>query len=287
MRPIIIQAPAKINLFLHITGRNENNYSFLESLVAFSEYGDEIQVTEAGKLTLEVSGKFSNELKKIDSEDNLVWKAALELQNFFGKKPGANIKLVKNLPVASGIGGGSSDAAATINALRKLWKIDINDEELSKIAIKLGSDVPVCLYSNTSLMSGIGEKLKAAYLKTKPYIVLVNPNIHLPTADIFNEFWKNPLLVSNSCELNEFSIEEISDEKKYSNSLQPFAVSKLPIIGEIIEILKSDKNCSIVRMSGSGATCFGLYNDKILADNAQRKLQELYPGSWCISTRIK
>ncbi len=125
MRPIIIQAPAKINLFLHITGRNENNYSLLESLVAFSEYGDEIQVTEAGKLTLEVSGKFSNELKKIDSEDNLVWKAALELQNFFGKKPGANIKLVKNLPVASGIGGGSSDAAATINALRKLWKIDI------------------------------------------------------------------------------------------------------------------------------------------------------------------
>lgn len=284
---VAIPAPAKINLFLHITGKRDDNYSLLESLVVFTEYGDEILVTEADGLRLEISGIFGHELSKTKLEDNLVIKAALALQHFSGKSPGANIKLVKNLPIASGIGGGSSDAAATLHALIELWKIDISSEELARIAIKLGSDIPVCLYGKPALMSGIGEEIKEVSLKENPYIVLINPNTHIATADIFKDFWKMQPTLSEACGTIEFSITEIADEKKYSNYLQSSAIARLPVIEEIIKTLNFDPNCLVARMSGSGATCFGLYNDKASSENARKKLQELYPQSWCVNTVIK
>jgi 4-diphosphocytidyl-2-C-methyl-D-erythritol kinase len=286
VRPLIIPAPAKINLFLHITGKREDGYSLLQSLVAFTEYGDEIQVAENSELSLEIAGEFGHELATYDVKDNLVIKAAIALQEYINKPLGAKIKLVKNLPIASGIGGGSSDAAATLRALCELWRIAISDGELLEIAIKLGSDVPVCLSGNTALMSGIGEEVKEVDLQGKTYIVLVNPNIHLSTAEMFGDFWKNPSLTAKNFELNEFSIQELANEK-YSNSLQPIAISRLPIIGEIINELRTSENCVAARMSGSGATCFGLYYDKISAENARKKLQRLYPQSWCIDTKIK
>lgn len=298
MANITRHAPAKVNLFLHITGKRPDDYHLLESLVVFTEYGDEIQVIEDNKLSLEIIGEFASALSNLSKEDNLIWKAAIALQSYLlesrdsksknSKYHGARIILSKNLPIASGIGGGSADAAATIHALCELWNIDINDKKLSKIIFSLGSDVPVCLYGKTALMRGVGDEITEVTLQEKPYIVLINPNIPLATAEIFKEFRKKPFSPSKqNFILSQFSCTEIINEAGYANDLEEIAIKKLPVISKIIESLRITKGCFLTRMSGSGATCFALYHNKIEADNAAKKLKEIYQQAWCISTRIR
>lgn len=273
-------------------GKRADGYHLLESLVVFTEYGDEIQVIEDNKLSLEIVGEFSSALSNLPKENNLVWRAAIALQNYLSeskdsKSCGARIILTKNLPIASGIGGGSADAVATIHALCELWKIDINDKKISEIALSLGSDVPVCLYGKTALMRGVGDEITEVTLQEKPYILLINPNIPLATADVFKDFSKKPFFSSKqSFILSQFSCAEITNEMGYGNALEAIAIKKLPVIGEIIESLRITQGCLFARMSGSGATCFALYNDKIEADNAVKKLKEIYKQAWCVSTRI-
>ena len=151
-------APAKINLFLHVTGKRADGYHFLESLVVFADYGDDISVEQADGLRLEISGPFARDIDA--GPDNLVLKAARLLQQECGARPGARIHLIKRLPVASGIGGGSSDAATTLKLLNRLWRLDITDERLAKLGLSLGADVPVCLLEKPALMRGIGEELQ-------------------------------------------------------------------------------------------------------------------------------
>ena len=194
MTNITIPAPAKINLSLRIVGKREDGYHLLESLVVFAKYGDEIEVQPAKELSLEIIGEFADALQNEPKEKNLVWRAAVALRRHCEEaladaaiqkseenkgwiaschatlavrnaevvRSGAKITLTKNLPIGSGIGGGSADAAATLKALCQLWKLDISPEELAEIGLKLGSDVPVCLYGKPAIMLGIGEIITPA-----------------------------------------------------------------------------------------------------------------------------
>lgn len=286
---IAIHAPAKINLFLHIVGKRADEYHLLESLIVFANYGDLLEIEKADNLSLEIVGEYTNALANTPQESNLVWKAAIALQKYTHDKQGAHIRLTKNLPIGSGIGGGSADAAAAIHALSALWDLNIPEKELSEIALGLGSDVPVCLLGKPALMRGIGDEVINIKLKETAYIVLLNPNIPLATAEIFQSFSKEqPLLQLPRKKIDEkcFSLNELNNEMKYANDLERVAIKKLPIIGEMIMSLRNTNGCFLARMSGSGATCFGLYPDKKMADDATKELQKIYPQAWCVSTDI-
>lgn len=287
MPQILKHAPAKINLFLHITGRRKDGYHLLESLVVFVEYGDEIRVQDADELSLEITGEFAGELSAFPKENNLVWKAAVALQQASGINYSAKITLTKNLPIASGIGGGSADAAATIQALRELWNLDIPEKDLLEIALKLGSDVPVCLKGKPAIMRGIGDDVTEIELPDKPYMALVNPSIPLSTAEVFKDFarYYNP---SHSAKpLDKADIDRAINGEYYVNDLEKAATARLPVISSIISSLKNTDGCKLVGMSGSGATCFALYNEKEMADKAAGELKKLYENAWCVSTKIR
>lgn len=268
---ISVPASAKINLFLHIVGKRDDGYHLLESLVVFTKYGDMITVEEASELSLEITGEFASELSAFPKEKNLVWKAAIAVQKLLDKPRFAKITLTKNLPIASGIGGGSADAAATIKALCQLWKLNLSTEELNKIALQLGSDVPVCLNGRSAIMSGIGEEIEEVSFNEASYIVLINPLLALSTAEVFSEFKL-----------------KLTDDKNIEqrNDLEQIAIKKLPIIAEIITALQATDGCVSARMSGSGATCFGLYKTKTDADSAKKKLKIIFPDFWCVSSKI-
>jgi len=204
---------------------------------------------------------------------------------------GAHITLTKNLPIGSGIGGGSADAAAALRALVGLWNIKISEEELSKIGLSLGADVPVCLYGKPAIMRGVGEDITPADLPAQKYIVLLNPLISLSTKEIFSSLREG--IADEAIQKKKVgllpatpSVRSRNDET-CTNHLQPAAIIKLPIIEELLNSLKSTKNCKFAQMSGSGATCFGLYESEQDAKNAANQLKEIYREMWCISTKIK
>ena len=317
MTNITIPAPAKINLSLRIVGKREDGYHLLESLVVFAKYGDEIEVQPAKELSLEIIGEFADALQNEPKEKNLVWRAAVALRRHCEEaladaaiqkseenkgwiaschatlavrnaevvRSGAKITLTKNLPIGSGIGGGSADAAATLKALCQLWKLDISPEELAEIGLKLGSDVPVCLYGKPAIMRGIGEIITPALPPAQKYIVLLNPLISLSTAEVFSSL-REGVADEAIHKTNKDWIASASLRNDESNDLQPAAISKLPIIAEMLGSIKVTKNCKFAQMSGSGATCFGLYEIEIDAKNAAENLRKKYPQMWCVATRI-
>ncbi len=286
MTQITIAAPAKINLFLHVVGRRADGYHLLDSLVAFADYGDVIEVEQSPDISLEITGEYAAKLALCPKENNLVWKAAAAFQKYSLKPVGAKITLTKNLPVASGIGGGSADAAAAIIALKKLWELDITEQELSKIAVSLGSDVPVCLYGKPAIMRGVGEEITPLVLQGNAYIVLINPNLPLDTAEIFREFARGGYNYSAPVLAYGNNWHDYKDEFGFKNDLELVARAKLPIITEILMEIADTEGCFIARMSGSGATCFGLYNDGIAAQKAAGKLKVKFPQAWCVSAKI-
>lgn len=267
MENLIVNAPAKVNISLRVLGKRSDGYHELESHVVFSEYGDVVEVCQYADLSLEIIGEFSPLIAGESLEKNLAWKAAVALQKHSGIKLGAHIKLTKNLPISSGIGGGSADASATLRALVKFWNIKISEEELYKIGLKLGADVPVCLYGKPAIIRGVGEDITPAIAPAQKYIVLLNPLISLSTSEVFNTF--------------------TGEKSNCTNDLQPAAIKKLPIISKLINSIKTTKNCKFSQMSGSGATCFGLYESEKDAKNAVNQLKEMYREMWCIASKIQ
>src|SRR5579862_3657289 len=177
-------APAKLNLYLHVVGKRADGYHLLDSLVAFADIADRVTVKPAPHLSLAIDGPFAGSLA-YDDNNNLVWRAAEALARQLGREPAVALTLEKNLPVASGIGGGSSDAAATLRALLNLWQVTLDDGALAALGSTLGADVPVCLAARTSWLSGIGERIEAAPAMPRTALVLVNPGVALPTATVF------------------------------------------------------------------------------------------------------
>lgn len=269
-------APAKVNLTLHVTGQRDDGYHLLDSLVVFTDFGDHLKIEKAEKLSLALSGPYGQDLAV--EEDNLVLKAARMLS----ANQGAAISLEKNLPVASGIGGGSSDAAAAIRGLGALWAELVPDD-----VDKLGADVPVCLRGTPTRMRGIGDDLSSVPQIPPSWLVLVNPGVQISTPQVFSllkEKGNSPM----PRELPDFgSVHDFAVWLNWMrNDLESPAMMMEPVIATALASLRTQRGCLLARMSGSGATCWGLFDDPDTAQRAATQIAEQRPGWWCQATEI-
>jgi len=282
----ISEAPAKVNLYLHVTGRRADGLHELDSLVVFASIGDSIIARPApeGKITLSVEGPRADGVPT--GSDNLVTKAASLLAGAAGNHAGAAITLIKRLPMAAGIGGGSADAAATLKALIRLWDVDIPEPLAADIALKLGADVPVCLAGESAFISGVGEHIKRAPKLPPAWLVLANPGAPLSTPDVFAAreggfsepapFSRPPADAGELAEL--LSVR--------GNDLAAAACRLEPKAGATLAALESQDGALLARMSGSGATCFALFAEENEAQTAAGRLASLQPDWWVAAAKL-
>ena len=277
-------ARAKVNLYLHITGRRADGYHLLDSLIVFAEGGDVIEARAASRLDLAIDGPFADGLD--NGPDNLVLRAASALQTLTGSRQGAAIKLTKNLPIASGIGGGSADAAASLHALCDLWRVKPSQEALLQLTAKLGADVPVCLASRPSFVGGIGEEIEPAAGLPRSWLLLVNPRVATPTPAVFKarrgDFsgvgrWPHP-----PRDFAEFA----ARLAQCRNDLTEAAISVTPQIRDVLSAIEALPDCALARLSGSGATCFGLFVDERRARSAEQQLRAGHPHWWSLAAAM-
>ena len=270
-------APAKVNLFLHITGRRADGYHLLDSLAVFPDVGDQLRFTAFEDFTLEVAGPFAEGLSA--GADNLVSRAGLALAAAAGVRASGRLTLEKHLPVASGIGGGSADAAAALRLLARMWGTELPAADLHTLALGLGADVPVCLASEPIRMGGVGEVLSAVPPLPPCGIVLVNPGVAVSTNDVFRARtgpFSNPARLAPAWpDLAGL----IGDLEATTNDLQAPAATLCPAIAELIATLHAQPGCLMARMSGSGATCFALTRDAATAEAMARAVRR--PQWWC------
>jgi 4-diphosphocytidyl-2-C-methyl-D-erythritol kinase len=264
---------AKINLTLHITGRRADGYHELDSLIVFAGLGDELRVAPGPDLRLDIEGPFAPALGPGDPE-NLVLGAARALGARFGVEAGARFGLIKRLPVAAGLGGGSADAAAALRALVELWGLEVPEPELIKLAAAIGADVPVCLAGRASFVGGIGDEIVPAPPLPPAWLVLVNPGLPLSTAAVFaartGDFspparWRDPIPDVRALAAR------LATRR---NDLEAPALGLVPEIREVLATLRDSAGCMLARMSGSGATCFGLYAVEAAAVAAVRRIED-------------
>ena len=281
---IIETAPAKINLALHVTGRRDDGYHLLDSLVTFAEDGDELTFEAADSDSFRILGRFGAGLS---SDDNLVLKARDLLRAALDEaaQPHFPVSIVldKSLPIASGIGGGSADAAATLRGLIRLWKADLPAERLQQIALTLGADVPMCLASMPLRARGIGEVIERLAMPSVP-LVLVNPLKPVSTPEIFRSLARrdNPP-IGDLVQTSDVS-HWLPTLMTLRNDLQPPAETLVPEIAEACDLLRQSL-AGFVRMSGSGATCFGLYETEVAAMKAALALSAYRPNWYVLLTR--
>ncbi|MDP4033214.1 MAG: 4-(cytidine 5'-diphospho)-2-C-methyl-D-erythritol kinase [Pseudorhodobacter sp.] len=269
-------APAKINLTLHVTGQRGNGYHLLDSLVVFADVGDRVTVTPAAELSLKITGSMAAGLSVGD--DNLVLRAA---RSFGGG--GAAIRLDKVLPIAAGIGGGSADAAATLRALATLWQRPLPD---ATTVLALGADVPVCLAGRPVRMTGIGTGLAPIALPPA-WLVLVNPGVAVPTAAAFaNLARRDNAAMPRALPRLKGVAELAAFLRTMRNDLEAPALQIAPAIARCKSSLSSMSGCLIARMSGSGATCFGLFADPLAAAAAAHTLRVAEPGWWVAAAKM-
>lgn len=276
-------APAKINLALHVTGKRADGYHLLHSLVVFAKIGDVVHATSSpAGLTLKLEGPFAAALDP--GSNNLVLRAAQALRLGAGIRAGATLRLEKNLPIGSGLGGGSADAAASLRLLSRLWNIALPEEEMHNIALELGADVPMCLASKSCLAGGIGEILESAPPLPPFALILVHPGIPTFTADIYRNFARpfSPLLprLRPLRTIEEFAAWLAPTR----NDLQFPAMALAPEIAQAQDALSSQPGCLLARMSGSGSTCFGIFDSVNRARRAHEAIRLGHPGWWCVVT---
>lgn len=280
MHPIRVDAWAKVNLFLHVTGKRPDGYHLLDSLVVFAGIGDTVEAAPQQGLSLTIDGPTAPSLDDAEG-DNIVLKAARALAARCGVEANAHITLTKRLPVAAGIGGGSADAAATLRALIALWQVSPAADTLHQLALSLGADVPVCLRGVPTRMFGIGERLEAAPALPPAWLVLVNPRIGLSTPAVFKArqgCFRDALpLTAAPADAAQLAAEL----RRRDNDLSAAAQSLVPEITQALDLLNNTRNCLLARMSGSGATCFGLYADQNSTEHAAAQILAHRPAWWC------
>lgn len=285
----VVRAPAKVNLYLHVVGRRPDGYHLLDSLVVFADCGDRIAVTpRVGGLEFSVHGPFAADVPT--DGDNLALRAAQALLAEVGGRAamaedaalGASIRLEKNLPVASGVGGGSADAAATLHALADLWQLSIAEETLARLALALGADVPMCLDGRPAHISGIGEEIEPVANLPLCALVLANPGVAVPTPDVFRRRQgpfspaaPRPMLAGAGD-----ATTLAAALRQCSNDLTDAAIQVAPVVAEVLAALESTPGVLLARMSGSGATCFGLVADPGSAMIAAAILASRHPHWW-------
>jgi 4-diphosphocytidyl-2-C-methyl-D-erythritol kinase len=270
------RARAKINLFLHVGAKRADGFHPVQSLAVFTDLGDVLAMEDAIGLSLAIDGPFANGL---DGEgDNLVLRAARTLD-----AKGAKLTLTKNLPVASGIGGGSADAAAALRGLTQLW--DTKSDGLPEIAAGLGSDIPACLLSRPCFMEGRGEILRPAEAMPRVPMLLVNPGVPVPTRDVFAAL-ESRSGVEMALPRGRFG--DTADLLRFlettRNDLEEPARRLQPVIGEVLGAITALPGALLTRMSGSGATCFGIFADDDCCVRAAEKLKQSHPDWWIAPT---
>ncbi len=268
---------AKVNLYLNVVGRRDDGYHLLDSLVVFPDIGDVLSAEHDPEISLSITGPSGAGLTA--GADNLVMRAAHSLAAACHVPTGAKIVLEKNLPVASGIGGGSADAAAALRLLCRLWSVSPDPAALAGLAAGLGADVPVCLPSATARMQGIGEILAAAPALPACGMVLVNPGVAVSTPDVFRARRGAFSMVPTTPQSWPNAEVMAADLKRYGNDLEPPALSLCPEIGDALTALRLEAGCLLAQMSGSGATCFGIFSDSSSAIAAAERLKRL---SWWV-----
>lgn len=269
-------APAKINLTLHVTGQRADGYHLLDSLVVFAAVGDRIAVKSDTETTLRVTGPLAAGVPT--DRSNLVLKAAKLLG------ASARIQLEKHLPAAAGIGGGSSDAAATLRALCTLYGMPM--PSVAEL-LTLGADVPVCATAEWQRMAGIGEEVTSVQGGVRWPVILVNPRIDVPTPKIFKALSckNNPPMPRNFPDWAD-RVAALDWLRNQRNDLEMPAMGAAPVIGDILKIFRASTGCDLARMSGSGATCFGLFYDDDSRDAAAEALRHAHPEWWVSATHI-
>ncbi len=267
-------APAKVNLCLHVLGRRDDGYHLLDSLAVFGPACDELRLEGEGALALRLEGPFAPGL--MAEADNLVLRAARALAGAAGITPWGALVLRKNLPVASGIGGGSADAAAALRLLNRAWGLGFSADRLRAIALPLGADIPVCVESRAARMGGVGEVMAAAPALPPVALLLVNPGAALATPAVFRArsggFSRPAMLPAAWSDAAGMAM----DLARCGNDLQAAAIGLCPAIAEVLAAIAARPGCLLARMSGSGATCFGIFASTVAAEAAARMM----PGQW-------
>jgi len=292
---VSVFAPAKINLYLHVLGRRPDGYHRLDSLVAFADIGDRVTARPAEALSLTVGGPEAGAVAGL-GEDNLVVRAARLLMARAGIAAGAALHLEKHLPAAAGIGGGSSDAAAALRLIGRANDIALDDPRVAAAACATGADVPVCLAPHPRLVRGIGEILSDPLVLPKLFAVLANPTVALATRDVFgalaaragspgrNRAADRRPLDAAAIPSERAALVHLMRERR--NDLEEVAMSLAPAIADVLAELRALPGCELARMSGSGATCFGIFPGARAALAAARHLRASHPGWWICATAL-
>jgi 4-diphosphocytidyl-2-C-methyl-D-erythritol kinase len=288
-QPLATRAPAKINLTLHVLGRRADGYHDLESLVAFAATGDDLRLEPGRTLALEVSGPTAPLAGS--HSDNLVLKAARLLVEHVDRLEVGTFHLTKRLPVAAGIGGGSSDAAAALRLLARLNGLPLSHPALREAARLTGADVPVCLEPRARMMRGAGEELGPALNLPRLFAVLVNPRVPVETPVVFKALGLQPgrgLPGAKHPSMDAASSEALLTILTAArNDLEPPALKVQPLIGEALGLMRETQGCRLARMSGSGATVFGLYDDCEAAAKAAEAVRQARPDWWVKATSLR
>jgi len=264
-------ASAKINLNLAVGARRADGFHPVQSRVAFANIGDQLVFTAASELSLVIDGPFGQQLPITD--DNLVIRAAKALADMAGVRAGAAIHLTKNLPIASGIGGGSADAAAALRGLNRLWDLQLSLAQLADIGAVLGSDIPACVYSQNLHMGGCGERIELDPAGEAFAAILVNPGVMVSTAAVFAKFDAAPVPADFQGRLGE-------------NHLTQVAMETEPVIGEVLQNLRSLQDVEASGLCGSGATCFAKISSFSAAHAGVKQLARGYSNWWVRAVRI-
>lgn len=281
---LVERAPAKINLTLRVIGRRADGYHELESLVAFAEIADIVTLKPGGPVTLDVRGPYASACG--DHADNLVLKAFAALHERVPGLVGGSFLLEKNLPVAAGIGGGSSDGAAALRLLARANAIASDDPRLYAAARAIGADVPVCLEPKARIMKGVGEQLSPPIGVPRLPAVLVNPGVPLATRDVFSRLSLGQAGAPPLGEVPEEFDAMIAFLNAQGNDLTPAAIACAKTVDETLAALRVLPAARIVRMSGSGSTCFALFSSSAEAVEAARQLQAMHNGWWVCATTL-
>lgn len=293
-----ITAPAKLNLFLHIIDRRHDGYHCIESVFVFTKWGDAITITpndqshQSPQLTLTMDGPFYESIQHEPIEQNLAYKAATLLQKTYAISTGVHIHITKNIPVGAGLGGGSSDAAAVLILLNQFWKLQLDSVTLCNLGLTLGADVPACILRQPAFVTGIGEIIDPFSLPFPLPVLLVNPHIVMPTKSVFQTYqdrhtpFSSPInQVPHQATQSWPALKQFLNQTR--NDLENPATTLAPSIADLIKLIEQQHGCQLARMSGSGATCFGLFLTQDECHLAAKTIQQMHPSFWVQETLIQ
>ena len=258
---LTVFAPAKINLSLKILGKRPDGYHDLESLITFADFGDQLTLEEGKGFALNVEGPFAAVVPK---QNDLASKAIHLLANEVGRQPDVHIHLTKNMPAGAGMGGGSADAAAALRGVNTLWNLGKSTEELARLALPLGSDLPACLYGEEAgvllKVTGRGEHVEKKTGHKTP-LVLLWPDVHIATQKAFGAL-------------------TLPTDAQHKNDFEPWAVETYPVVKEALTALKAQRGCRQAQLNGSGSSVFGLFNTQEEAKLALKVILRSHPNWW-------